>query len=165
MAADHPEIPNASPCEYLTYETDDPQSWTAAGYVVVQVDSRGTGALPGHLEIFPPQETATATRRSNGPAHRRGRHPHDTPSPVEPGVVYEVDVEIWPTGMHIPLGHRIALTIGGSDFTRPGQPGAHASLFFHTDAADRPTDTFAGITTLHLGSDHPNTVLLPKSPT
>nr|WP_218681008.1 CocE/NonD family hydrolase [Rhodococcus qingshengii] len=58
LVDEHPEILAASPCEYMTYETVDPQLWTVAGYAVVRVDSRGTGTSPGHLEICSPQETA-----------------------------------------------------------------------------------------------------------
>ncbi|MHB9849057.1 CocE/NonD family hydrolase [Streptomyces krungchingensis] len=90
-------------------------------------------------------------------------HPHDEVLPVEPGEVYQVDVEIWPTGMHLPAGHRLALTVGGSDFTRPPQPGIEVSLFFHTDPADRPAEHFAGTTTLHFGPGRTNCLLTPRT--
>ncbi|NEW56095.1 CocE/NonD family hydrolase, partial [Nocardia cyriacigeorgica] len=57
LIEEHPEILEHSPCDYMTYETVDPQLWTAAGYAVVRVDSRGSGASPGHLEILSDQET------------------------------------------------------------------------------------------------------------
>ena len=88
-------------------------------------------------------------------------HTHDERLPVQPGQVYPVDVEIWPTGMHLPAGYRLALTIGGSDFTRPEQPGSPVTLFFHTDETDRPTQTFAGVTTLHVGPGRDNFLLTP----
>jgi len=49
LVDDHPEILAASTCQYLAYETVDPQLWTAAGYAVVRVDTRGTGDKPDHL--------------------------------------------------------------------------------------------------------------------
>ena len=88
-------------------------------------------------------------------------HTHDERLPVRPGQIYPVDVEIWPTGMHLPAGYRLALTIGGSDFTRPEQPGSPVTLFFHTDETDRPTKTFAGVTTLHVGPGQDNFLLTP----
>lgn len=88
-------------------------------------------------------------------------HPHDAPQPVRPGEVYPVDVEIWPTGMHLPAGYRLALTISGADLTRPGVHPAQISLFLHTDPADRPSTTLAATTTLHLGPGRHSTLLVP----
>ena len=88
-------------------------------------------------------------------------HTHDERLPVQSGQVYPVDVEIWPTGMHLPAGYRIALTLSGSDFTRPEQPGSPVTLFFHTDETDRPAHTFAGVTTLHVGPGRDNFMLTP----
>ncbi|MEY2620843.1 MAG: hypothetical protein RIT26_663 [Pseudomonadota bacterium] len=41
---------------YLRWETVDPERWVPDGYVVVQVDSRGTGKSPGYLDPFSPRE-------------------------------------------------------------------------------------------------------------
>ena len=39
-----------------TLETVDPERWVPHDYVVVQVDSRGTGKSPGYLDPFSPRE-------------------------------------------------------------------------------------------------------------
>jgi predicted acyl esterase len=36
--------------KYLRWETIDPERWVPDGYVVIQVDSRGTGKSPGYLD-------------------------------------------------------------------------------------------------------------------
>lgn len=88
-------------------------------------------------------------------------HPHDDELPVQPGEIYPVQVEIWPTGMHLPAGYRLALTIGGTDFARPDDHVGQSSLFLHNDTADRPASRFTGTTTLHFGADQDNLLLTP----
>ena len=52
----HPEILEASSCKYLVFETPDPEMWVPEGYVVVKVDSRGSGKSPGRLDVNSPAE-------------------------------------------------------------------------------------------------------------
>ena len=40
---------------YLRWEVVDPERWVPDGFVVIQVDSRGTGKSPGFLDPFSPQ--------------------------------------------------------------------------------------------------------------
>jgi predicted acyl esterase len=42
---------------YLRWEVVDPERWVPDGFVVIQVDSRGTGCSPGYLDPFGPVET------------------------------------------------------------------------------------------------------------
>ncbi len=42
---------------FLRWENVDPERWVPDGYVVVTVDSRGSGKSPGFLDAFSPQET------------------------------------------------------------------------------------------------------------
>jgi hypothetical protein len=91
-------------------------------------------------------------------------HPHDRADPAQPGQIYPVDVELWPTSIVLPAGATLALTISGRDFARgtthpttdPGQlTGRGCGTFLHCDPTDRPTPTFAGHTTLHTGGTTP----------
>jgi len=52
----HPEILKASSCKYLVFETPDPEMWTREGYVVMNVDSRGSGKSAGKLDVNSPGE-------------------------------------------------------------------------------------------------------------
>lgn len=53
----YPELSaNGSTGAYLRWETVDPERWVPDGYVVIQVDSRGTGKSPGYLDPFSPRE-------------------------------------------------------------------------------------------------------------
>jgi len=52
----HPEILKASSCKYLVFETPDPEMWAPEAYVVVKVDSRGSGKSAGRLDVNSPAE-------------------------------------------------------------------------------------------------------------
>jgi predicted acyl esterase len=41
---------------YMNWETVNPEWWVPRGYVVIRVDSRGTGQSPGRMELQSPQE-------------------------------------------------------------------------------------------------------------
>ena len=42
---------------YLRWETVDPERWVPEGYVVITVQSRGSGKSPGYLDPYSPAET------------------------------------------------------------------------------------------------------------
>ena len=42
--------------KYLRWETVDPERWVPDGYVIVQINSRGTGKSPGYLDPRSPRE-------------------------------------------------------------------------------------------------------------
>ncbi len=105
----------------------------------------------------------------------RPYHPHTTRRPLTPGHVYELAVEIWPTSIVVPEGHRLALTVRGRDYehdlagddARLGtfkNPLRGCGPFLHDDPRDRPRAVFGGETTLWTGPDHPSSVLLPVIP-
>jgi predicted acyl esterase len=101
-------------------------------------------------------------------------HTHDLERPLQPGVVYEVDVEIWPTSVVVPLGYRFALTVQGKDYQYEGELSefaksfdyAHRGVgpFQHNDPDDRPASVFESTVTLHTGPDRPSHLLLPIIP-
>ena len=104
----------------------------------------------------------------------RPYHSHDRKQPLKPGDVVELDIEIWPTCIVVPPGHRIALTVRGKDYVYGGPSGGRLSNFkneltgcgpfLHDDPHDRPRDIFGGVTTLHFGRGMANYVLLPIIP-
>src|SRR5206468_4126468 len=82
-------------------------------------------------------------------------------APLTPGRVYDLDVEIWPTSIVVPAGHRIGLTVRGRDYEFPGGPAVGLGTlgavftgvgpFKHDDAADRPPEVFGKSVTIHCG--------------
>jgi hypothetical protein len=104
----------------------------------------------------------------------RPYHSHDKIEPLRKGDMVELDIEIWPTSIVIPPGHRIGLTIRGKDYVYAGPSGGKLSNFkneltgcgpfLHDDPRDRPADVFGGITSLHFGGGRKPYLLLPIIP-
>jgi predicted acyl esterase len=133
------------------------------------------GALDPHTPVA--QGWLRASHRKLDPALTlpyRPYHTHDEKQPLTPGRVYELDVEIWPTCIVIPAGHRIGLTVRGRDYEYPGGPAAGLGTlgavftgvgpFQHNDARDRPPAVFGGKVSVHCGPRQPSHVLLPVIP-
>ena len=132
------------------------------------------GALDPHTPIA--QGWLRASQRKLDPALSlpyRPYHAHDEKQPLTPGQVVELDIEIWPTCIVVPAGHRIALTIRGKDYEYEGEAATLSNMknpmrgcgpFMHDDETDRPPAIFGGKVTLHLGPARPAHVLLPIIP-
>lgn len=114
-----------------------------------------------------------ASHRKLDPARSqawRPYHSHDEHQPLEPGKVYELEIEIWPTCVVLPARCRVALTVSGGDFEKAGtaaDPGlgvARTSRKRHNDPGDRPKTVFGGRTQLHTGGDLECYFLLPIIP-
>ncbi|MEE8394420.1 MAG: CocE/NonD family hydrolase [bacterium] len=133
------------------------------------------GAIDPHTPIG--QGWLRASHRRLDPALStpyRPYHTHDQPQPLTPGEVVQLDLEIWPTSIVVPAGHRIALTLRGKDYEYPGPSGGRLSNFknelkgcgpfLHDDPRDRPPEIFGGTTTLHIGPAQPAYLLLPVIP-
>lgn len=103
-------------------------------------------------------------------------HAHDEAWPLEPGEPVELDVEIWPTCIVVPAGHRIGLAVRGKDYEHErtdapgfmypmtGVPMTGVGSFLHNDPQDRPADLFSGTNTLHFSTDKGPYLLLPVVP-
>ncbi len=104
----------------------------------------------------------------------RPYHTHDEVLPLKPDQPVEVEVEIWPTSIVVPAGHRIALTVRGKDYEYGGASGGHLSNFknemtgcgpfLHDDLRDRPPEIFANRVALHTNPSHAAYLLLPIVP-
>ncbi|MEA3193204.1 MAG: uncharacterized protein QOD26_1537 [Betaproteobacteria bacterium] len=102
----------------------------------------------------------------------RPYHAHDEKQPLKKGEVVELDIEILPTCIVVPAGHRLALSVRGKDYEWQKTTGAKLSNFknellgcgpfLHNEPRDRPAAVFGGKTTLHLDSN--SYVLLPVIP-
>ena len=56
MAADHPDVTAGSTNKYQNWEVVDPEKWVPDGYVVLRVDSRGSGRSPGYVDLYSARE-------------------------------------------------------------------------------------------------------------
>ena len=100
-------------------------------------------------------------------------HSHDELQLLEPGQIYELDVEIWPMSFVFPKGWRLVLTVGTSDFQHDlpgpwpeiyGKPLRGSSVLLHDHPQDRTPERFGGEVTIHTGGAHPSYLLLPVVP-
>ena len=105
--------------------------------------------------------------------HYRPFHPHDEVEPLKPGKVYEFDIEVVPTCIVVPKGHRVGLTIRGKDYVYPGPAGRLSNMkypmtgcgpFTHTDPKDRPPKIFDGEVTVYSGEGRASFVQVPLIP-
>ncbi len=104
----------------------------------------------------------------------RPYHTHDRIELLAQNQVVELDIEIWPTSVVVPAGHRIGLTIRGKDYVHAGPSGGKLSNFkneltgcgpfLHDDPRDRPLDIFGGVTSLHFGAGRRPYLRLPIIP-
>lgn len=104
-----------------------------------------------------------ASHRALDPEHTtpyRVYHSHREVAKLVPRAFYALDVEIWPTSMVYPRGHRLALTIAGRDFEIAGVPGR----ILHQDPVNRDPGEFGGTHTIATGAAHESYLLLPVIP-
>lgn len=104
----------------------------------------------------------------------RPYHKHLSAQALVPGEPVELDIELWPTSIVIPAGHRLVLSVRGKDYMFAEKTGLKLSNFknelrgcgpfLHDDPRDRPRSVFDGRTTLHFGPEYPSHVLLPVIP-
>ncbi|KIW40027.1 uncharacterized protein PV06_08582 [Exophiala oligosperma] len=97
------------------------------------------------------------------PRHQTPWHPHreylsTDYSPLAPGEVYPVDIEIWPTNVVMSKGDRLVFEVSSGDTQGAG-------LFEHNSKDDRSQETFAGNNHVHFGKDYENWLLMPVVPT
>ena len=57
MIDNFPEVAQGTTNKYANWEVVDPEKWVPDGYVVIRVDSRGSGRSPGVVDVRSPRET------------------------------------------------------------------------------------------------------------
>ena len=117
-----------------------------------------------------------ASHRKLDPARSlpyRPFHTHDEKQPLQPGVAVDLDVEIWPTCIVIPVGYRLALQLLGRDFDHGLNPAALSNVkypmrgcgpFIHDDETDRPPAIFDNEVKIEFDTKHAPYLLLPIIP-
>jgi len=98
---------------------------------------------------------------------------HDELLFLEPGAIYELQIEIWPMSFVFPKGWRLVLTVGSTDFQHDlpgpwpmiyGKPMRGSSVLLHDHPEDRTPERFGGQITIHTGGAYPSFLLLPVVP-
>ena len=104
-------------------------------------------------------------------------HPHTEQMLLDPGEVYELAVELWPTSIVVPAGYTLGFSVRGNDYEYGGEVDESVAEiesfanrftgcgpFIHVDERNRPPDLYSGTTTIHLGPERPAHILTPRIP-
>jgi uncharacterized protein len=67
------------------------------------------------LDLYP---DGRVMRIQDGVARARFREGFDKPKPLVPGTVYKYDIDMWYTGIVIPAGHKLRVTIASAAFPK-----------------------------------------------
>ena len=76
---------------------------------------------------------------------------HDKPEPIEPGIVYEFEIEIWGTANRFLKGHRLRLDLANGDSTALDFGGHYYGLKVGSD-------------TIYFDKERPSHLILPVIP-
>lgn len=113
------------------------------------------------IDVYPPSEDypdGFAMNLTDGIIRCRYRESWESPSLMEPGTVYEVTVEAFPTSNLFVAGHRIRLDISSSNYP-------HFDLNFNTGEPEgRATGRRVATNTVWLDRERPSHMVLPIIP-
>jgi uncharacterized protein len=107
------------------------------------------------VDVWP---SGFAQNLTEGILRARYRESNTTPTPIEPGRIYEYKIDLWSTSNVFLKGHCIRLEISSSNF-----PRFDRNLNTGKSAADDATFVKATNTVLH-DSEHPTALILPIVP-
>lgn len=88
----------------------------------------------------------------NGILRARFRDDVHDPTPLEPGRIYRLEIDMWATANRFRAGHRICLDVSSSDFPRYDR---------NTNLGGRGGDPLQAVQTIHHDPRHPSHLLLP----
>jgi putative CocE/NonD family hydrolase len=113
------------------------------------------------IDVYPPNEDYAegfAMNLTDGIVRCRYRDSWEEPSLMEPGRVYEVRIEAFPTSNLFAPGHRIRLDVSSSNYP-------HFDLNFNTGEPEgRATRALIATNTVWMGASRPSHVILPIVP-
>jgi uncharacterized protein len=114
-------------------------------------DTDFTGKL---VDVAP---DGTATILTDGILRTRYRDSHEHPSLLEPGEIYEIQVDMWATANLFAVGHRIRLEVSSSNFPRFDRNTNTGGII----ATDKPGDVVQAVNRVWHGGMHPSRLILP----
>jgi len=79
-------------------------------------------------------------------------------SPIQPGMVYEIDIEIWSTAIVLPPGHALRVMVGSSNYER----WSRSPNTFIPVADDNGSLLFTARNTLHTSPSQPSRIEFPS---
>lgn len=123
--------------------------------IYFSTDVQDTDITVKLLDVYP---DGRAHNLTEGIARAKYRISYESPEPLEPGRVYPLAVELFPTSNHFAAGHRVRIEVSSSDF-----PNFARNL--NTMNSDTGTETRIAHTKIHHSREYPSHILLPIIPT
>ena len=108
------------------------------------------------LDVYP---DGRALNLSHGIARARYRSSYREPELLQPGRVYEIEVEMFPASNYFASGHRIRVEISSSNFPSFGRNLNTGG------SSDTTAEMREAHTEIHHSADYPSHILLPVVPT
>jgi uncharacterized protein len=113
------------------------------------------------IDCYPPNEDypeGFAMNLTHGVLRARYRDSWESPTPLEPGAVYRIRIEAFPTSNVFKKGHRIRLDVASSNFP-------HFDVNSNTGEAEgRPHERRIAVNRVFLDEERPSRVILPVIP-
>ena len=161
-----PYLPLASRPDVLVFQSESlSQDLEITGPIAVSLWVESTAPDTDFncelLDVYPPSEDYSegyALNLTDGILRAKFRDSWEKPSPLEPGVVYPVTIELFPTSNLFVAGHRIRLDISSSNFPRfdvNGNTGENPAWSTVKVAAEN---------SVYHDPEHPSHVVLPVIP-
>ncbi len=113
------------------------------------------------IDVYPPNDDypeGYAMNLTGGILRVRYRDSWESPTLMQPGTVYAIQIELFPSSNRFMVGHRIRLDIAGSNFP-------HFDVNFNTGEPEGlSTHARIATNTVYLDQDRPSHVVLPSIP-
>ena len=139
---------------FSTAPLEEPVQITGKVHVKLHVSSDvpDTTFMAKLIDVYPDGYQALILDSAVMARYRDGM---DVPTPMEPGEVYEVTIDLWSTALVFDRGHRIAIHVTSSNSPRYE---VHPNTFEPVGSYD---DARVAHNKVHLSSDHPSRGILP----
>lgn len=118
----------------------------------VSSDAPDTTFMVKVLDIYPDGYEAMV---SHGTLMARYHDSFEEPEKLQPGKVYELDIDLWSTSLVFDEGHRIGIYVTSAD---AGRFVVHPNTW---EAIESYDEAQVAHNTIHLSAEHPSHVILP----
>jgi putative CocE/NonD family hydrolase len=158
-----PYLPLASRPDVLVFETEElEEDLEVTGPVVLHLkvssDCPDTDFTLKLIDLYPPSRDyprGFAMNLTDGILRARYRNSWENPQLMEPGRIYDIKIEAFPTSNLFRRGHRIRLDVSSSNFP-------HFDVNPNTGEAEGTARGFRVATnTVHVGGPSPSRLVLP----
>ncbi len=139
---------------YTSQPLDEPLEITGplTATLFIASDAPDTDFTVALVDVFP---DGRVNLIQDGIQRAALREPSKGRQLLQPGQVYEIEVDMWSVSYRLPAGHRLRIEVSSSDFSRYDRNPNTAAPFGHE------TQPVTARQTIHHSAAHPSRVVLP----